>query len=351
MHLLSAFLILSFLVFFHELGHFLIARVFGVRVEVFSIGFGTKILSKKIGNTLYALSLIPLGGYVKLKGQNDLDTRREQSEDNDSYSTKPPFVKILILFAGPLFNFILAFILFVCVAKIGFNTYLPIIGEVKKDMPAFEAGILKGDRVIEANSKKINTWNDLSQMVSKGELLHLKILRDDRILEFDILPSMQESVNIFNEKINKGLIGILPKNEIGIVRFDFLDSLIYGYEQVFQSSKMILLGVQKLIVGIVPLKEVGGPIMIVDRIAQASQEGFVLLLLWVGLISVNLGILNLFPIPALDGGQIIFNLYEMITRKKIGEKMKYYLTLTGWLILLSLMFLGLRNDIMRLINP
>lgn len=349
MHFFIAFLILSFLVFFHELGHFLVAKAFGVRVEVFSIGFGTKILSRKIKDTEFVISLIPLGGYVKLKGQGDFDAK-VQNEDSDSYSAKSPFVRILILLAGPFFNFILAFILFVCIARIGFHTYLPIIGEVKKDMPAFEAGIIENDRVIEINSKRINTWNDLSQAVSKGDVLHLKVLRDDRVLEFDILPSIQESVNVFNEKINKGLIGVLPKDEIGVVKFDFLDSLAYGYQQFLQSSKIILLGVQKLIIGIVPLKEVGGPIAIIDRIAQASQEGLILLLFWAGLISVNLGILNLFPIPALDGGQILFNLYEMIARKRTNEKIKYYLTLMGWVMLFFLMILGLKNDILRLLN-
>lgn len=349
MSFLIAFLALSFLVFFHELGHFIAARIFGVRVEVFSIGFGAKIFSKKIGETQYALSLIPLGGYVKLKGQNDLDVL-EQNCQNDSYGNKSPFVKITILFAGPFFNFILAFFLFFMVGNMGVSTYLPIVGEVKKNMPAFEAGILENDEILSINAKQIKTWMDLQEAVAKDTMLNLVVLRKDKILDFTIHPEIIKAKNIFGEEIQKGVIGIAPSGKIGIVKYAGLESFEYASKKLYESSKIILLSVQKLISGIIPLKEVSGPVMIVDKLAQASKSDVVLLLLWVGLISVNLGILNLLPIPALDGGQILFNLYEILTRKPIHEKAKYYLTLFGWMILLSLMLLGLRNDILRLLG-
>lgn len=349
MSFLIAFLALSFLVFFHELGHFIAARIFGVRVEVFSIGFGVKIFSKKIGETQYALSMIPLGGYVKLKGQNDLDVL-EQNCQNDSYSNKSPFVKIIILFAGPFFNFILAFFLFFMVGNMGVSTYLPIVGEVKKNMPAFEAGILENDEILSINAKQIKTWMDLQEAVAKDTMLNLVVLRKDKILDFTIRPEIIKAKNIFGEEIQKGVIGIAPSGKIGIVKYTGFESFEYASKKLYESSKIILLSVQKLISGIIPLKEVSGPVMIVDKLAQASKSDVVLLLLWVGLISVNLGILNLLPIPALDGGQILFNFYEILTRKPIYEKAKYYLTLFGWIILLSLMLLGLRNDILRLLG-
>ena len=365
MSLLLALLVLSFLVFFHELGHFLAARFFGVRVEVFSIGFGKKLLTKQIGQTQYALSLIPLGGYVKLKGQSDIDPL-ESSADCDSYSSKPPYAKIVILFAGSFFNLLLAFLIFLSMAKIGIQVLLPIVGDVKRDMPAYEGGILRGDRILSINGEKIFSWHGVQQAINKQSQASLsqpdtpppaigfEILRyesssnSERVLNLSIKPTIMQDFNEFKEPIFRFVVGIAPGNAVAVVRYGVLDALGYAWDKTLDSGKLILRSLQKLLEGVVPIKEVGGPVMIVDTIAKASEENLITLLFWVALISVNLGILNLMPIPALDGGQILFTLYEWVARRPVGERARYYLTLGGWVIILSLMLLGLSNDLTRL---
>ncbi|PAF54574.1 RIP metalloprotease RseP [Helicobacter sp. 13S00482-2] len=349
MWILLALLILSFLVFFHELGHFLVAKFFGVKVEVFSIGFGKKICKKTYNGTQYAISLIPLGGYVKLKGQNDADPLAS-SDDVDSYSNKNHFQKISILLAGPFFNFILAFFIYVVVGLMGQKVILPVVGELQPGMPAFNSGLVSGDYVKSINGKKIKSWKELSEaiMYSKGDV-EVVFQRNGVLKQTAIVPRVMESKNIFGEKIQRNFIGIVPKGEIGIAKYGFLDSIFYAYRQTFETSKMIFQGIQKMVSGVVPMSEVGGVISIVDFISVATQSGLVVLLTLIALISVNLGVINLLPIPALDGGQILFNLYEIISRRKMSENSLYYLTICGWILLIALMGLGMYNDIHRLI--
>ncbi|PAF43902.1 RIP metalloprotease RseP [Helicobacter sp. 11S03491-1] len=349
MWLILALLILSFLVFFHELGHFLVAKIFGVHVEVFSIGFGKKILSKTYGGTQYAISIIPLGGYVKLKGQDDANPLAFNGDKN-SYSTKNHFQKISILLAGPVFNFVLAFLIYVSVGILGQKAILPIVGGVQPNMPAAKSLLNENDFILSVNDKKVKTWQELNQAImdAKGNI-HIVFQRNGKIMDTKIVPKIMESKNIFGEKIQRNFIGIVSKGEIGIISYDFFDSIVYAYHQTFQASKMILEGIEKMISGIVSVSEVGGVISILSFISQASQNGMVTLLILVALISVNLGVLNLLPIPALDGGQILFNLYELFTRRKISENSLYYLTIFGWILLIGLMGLGIYNDIHRLV--
>lgn len=345
-----ALLVLSFLVFFHELGHFLVARLFGVKVEVFSIGFGTKLIKKTYKNTEYAISMIPLGGYVKLKGQDDMNVFATSS-DPDSYMSKNHLQKILILLAGPFFNIFLAFLFYIIIALAGQKVVLPIIGKVEPNMPAFMSGLQIGDHITSINGKKIQTWNELNTAImdSKGDI-KVAFKRNNENLETTINPQIGESKNIFGEKIKRNFIGIIAKGEIGVIKYGPLSSIEFAYTQTLYASKMILKGVEKMLSGIVPASEVGGVVSIVSFISQASQNGMISLLSLTALISVNLGILNLFPIPALDGGQIMFNLYEVIFRRKLSLKSLYYLTIFGWILLLALMSLGLYNDIHRLIK-
>lgn len=351
MSIFIALIILSFLVFFHELGHFFVARLCGVRVEVFSIGFGKKIASVQIGQTQYALSLIPLGGYVKLKGQDDANPKAHNYEA-DSYLSKNPYQRIAILLAGPLFNLLLAFFLYIAVGIGGKLSLLPVVGEVKENYPAYLAGIKAGDRILSIDNKEIKTWEELDSIIlsSSGELL-ISIERDpSQIFNFHLTPIEKEAKNIFGEDITRRVIGIASANAVGKVSYRGWESIRYGFEETLKASTLIAQGIVKLISGVVPSSEVGGVVSIVSVIGSASQEGWVILFWLTALISVNLGILNLLPIPALDGGHIIFNCYEIIMRKPPSENVAYYLTLCGWAILLALMFLGLYNDIFRLLS-
>ena len=351
MGILISLLVLSFLIFFHELGHFLAARRMGVQVDVFSIGFGKKVVEKKIGKTVYALSAIPLGGYVKMKGQDDTDPTKV-SYDDDSYNSKKPWQRIVILLAGPFANFLLAFLLYFAIANIGVPKLLPTVGKVGENTPAMQAGLQKGDRILSIDGRPVSYWEDIGRLINESVSapLHLRIERNKKEISLDISPKQIEDKTLFEEPIQRKIIGISPLGEQISVRYGLFGGLDYAWQETEKASMLIVKSVQKLLTGAVGADKLGGVITIVDITAQATHAGIVALLFFTALISVNLGVLNLLPIPALDGGHIMFNLYEMIRGKAPSEEVLYRLTIGGWAILLGLMFLGLYNDINRLMG-
>ncbi|BBG65804.1 membrane-associated zinc metalloprotease [Hydrogenimonas sp.] len=350
MGMLISLLILSFLIFFHELGHFLAARFFGVRVERFSIGFGKVLFSRVVGDTEYAFSAIPLGGYVKMKGQDDTDPTKV-SYDPDSYNVKPPWQRIMILLAGPFFNFLLAFILYYAIALMGANALKPTIGSVQPGSPAAEAGLKKGDTVVAINDEPVRVWDDLSEKIGSSQgPIDMVIDRNGTLIPLSVTPRVLEAKNIFGEVVKRRMVGIGPSGDVTVVNYGVTDGVAFAWHKTVEASKLIVMSVQKLIEGVVPAKEMGGVIAIVQVTAEASQHGLVALFALTALISVNLGVLNLLPIPALDGGHIIFTLYEMIFRRPLNEEIMYRLTLGGWALLLSLMAFTIYNDIARIAN-
>jgi len=359
MGIFIALLILSLLIFFHELGHFVVARAVGVKVEAFSIGFGKKIISKKLGDTVWAVSIIPLGGYVKMKGQDDTNPLAK-SQDRDSYNSKKPWQRIIILLAGPFANFLVAFLLYFSASQMGtylsplfdYSHYLnPIIGEFSKESPAKNAGLKEGDRVLEINGIEVKRWDNLKDIIESQEgVLNFKIQRGNRVLEFKIEPTIKKLKNKFGEVIERRVVGIAPQIPKDNLEFSPIEGIKFAYHETVYASTLIFQSIQKLLTGAVPTKELGGVITIVDITAKASQSGILILLFLTALISVNLGVLNLLPIPALDGGHIMFNLYELITRKPPNEDIMYKLTIMGWIILLSLMALGIYNDLNKILG-
>lgn len=348
MSFLVSVLVLSALIFFHELGHYLAARAMGVKVDVFSIGFGKKLYSFYRFGTQWSISAIPLGGYVKMKGQDDSDPTKK-SYDADSYTVKTPIQKIFILFAGPLANFALAFVLYFIIALGGPNALSPVIGQVVENSPASEAGLKTDDIVKSINGIEVKTWEEMAKIItSSEESLNIEIQRDGFIEFKTLTPKLSETTNMYNETIQKKMIGIGAAGVTHKLDLGFVDTISYATNQTIFASTMIFTGLQKLIVGDVPAKELGGVISIVKITSDASEAGWMSVLFFAALISVNLGILNLLPIPALDGGHIMFNLYEMLFRREASEEVVVKLTIAGWVLLFSLMGLGLYNDINRL---
>ncbi len=346
--MLSAILILSFLIFFHELGHFIMAKVVKVKVEVFSIGFGKKLFCKKIKDTNWCLSAIPLGGYVQMKGQDDSNPL-QKSDEPDSYNAKSPWQRILILMGGPGFNFLLAILIYFFIAITGWQKLAPIIGKTIPNTPA--AKVLKPkDKIIEINGIKIKSWDDIKKAIKNSEIIDIKILRNNKILEFHIKPKIQEVKNIFGERVKRKIIGIVPSGDIVTIKYSFFDAIKVSIEKFLSDATLIIKGVEKLITGAVGLNNLSGPIGIVDITAKVANLGIQPLLLLMALLSVNLGILNLLPIPALDGGHIIFNLYEAIFKKELDEEIMIKLTIAGWIFLGILMIIGVYNDLMRIFN-
>lgn len=346
--MISAILILSFLIFFHELGHFLIAKLLKVKVEVFSIGFGKKLICKEFKGTKWCISAIPLGGYVQMKGQDDLHPTLK-NYDKDSYLSKTPFEKILILLGGPLFNFLLAFIIYLFIAFNGWPKLAPVIGDIIPNSPASK--VLKpNDKIVKINNKKIKSWDDIPYIVEQSEILNIVVKRGNEYIKVTLKPKVEITKNIFNEPIKRKVIGITPKGEIIKVHYSFFEAIKVAYDKFINDSLLIIKGVQKLITGAIGIENLSGPIGIVDVTAKVANLGLVPLLLLTALLSVNLGVLNLLPIPALDGGHIMFNLYEAIFKKEINEEIMLKLTIGGWVILGFLMLVGIYNDITRLIG-
>jgi len=337
------------LIFLHELGHYSAARFFGVYVEVFSIGFGKKLFGFEALGTQWQVSAIPLGGYVKMKGQEDINPAAI-SYDRDSYTVKKPWQKIIILAAGPLANFFTAWVLFLGIAFGNPQVLSPVVGQVLKDSPAQKGGFLPNDTILSVNGVAITQWKELSDTITHSTgTLTLLVDRNGTKQVLMVTPKVQESTNLFKEKIQKRLVGIAPAGETHTLQLDWEGKVNYASKQTYDTTVLIVESVQKLLTGVVPAKEVGGVVSIVKITADATAYGWMSIFFLAALISINLGVLNFLPIPALDGGHIVLNLYEMIRGKAPSESFITQATIMGWVILMGLMLLGLFNDIMRLL--
>jgi len=355
MGILTSLLVLSALIIFHEWGHFLAARFFGVKVEEFGLGMPIGVtkpwFAKQWGDTKYSFYPVLLGGFVRMKGQDDFDLSKK-SDEPDSYMAKKPWQKIIILLAGPFANILLAFLLYIAIAYIGAEKLAPVIGGVSENSPAALAGIQAKDKLLAINGQKITTWDDLSDIIKNSTgALALQVQRENKILNLTVTPKISEAKTMFGESIQKKLIGIAPLGEFVTLKFNsFGEVLSFAWEKTIWATTIIVQSLQKLIQGVVPADQMGGVISIVDITSKASAMGIATLFAFAALISVNLGVLNLLPIPALDGGHIMFNLYEIITKRAPSEKVFYNLTVAGWVLLLSLMAFTTYNDIARLIG-
>lgn len=351
MMFIVAVLMLAFLIFVHELGHFIIARICGVKVEVFSIGFGKKLWFFKLFGTQFALSLIPLGGYVKLKGMDkEKNGTNETHQTDDSYAQKSPFQKLWILFGGAFFNFLFAILVYFFLALSGEKVLLPIIGGLENN--ALEAGLLKGDKILSINHKKIASFREIRSVVARarGELV-LEIERNHQILEKRLTPKIVAVIsesNDPNEIIQYKVIGIKPDmQKMGVVSYSLFQAFEKALSRFKEGVVLIVDSLRRLIMGSASVKELSGVIGIVGALSHASSLS--MLLLFGAFLSINLGILNLLPIPALDGGQMLGVIFKNIFHITLPTPIQNALWLVGVGFLVFVMFLGLFNDITRLL--
>ncbi|GAA7672689.1 RIP metalloprotease RseP [Helicobacter pylori] len=350
MMFIVAVLMLAFLIFVHELGHFTIARICGVKVEVFSIGFGKKLCFFKLFGTQFALSLIPLGGYVKLKGMDKEEKGANETQADDSYVQKSPFQKLWILFGGAFFNFLFAVLVYFFLALSGEKVLLPIIGGLEKN--ALEAGLLKGDKILSINHKKIASFREIRSVVahSQGELV-LEIERNHQILEKRLTPKIVAVIsdsNDPNEMIQYKAIGIKPDMQrTGVVSYSLFQAFEKALSRFKEGVVLIVDSLRRLITGSASVKELSGVVGIVGALSHANSLS--MLLLFGAFLSINLGILNLLPIPALDGAQMLGVVFKNIFKITLPAFVQNALWLAGVGLLVFLMFLGLFNDLTRLL--
>jgi regulator of sigma E protease len=342
-------IVLGVLIFFHELGHFLVARLLGVGVETFSLGFGPKMIGKKIGITDYRISAIPLGGYVKMVGEQP-DADLDPADIPLSFTHKHVFKRILIVAAGPFFNILLALIIFYGIFQIsGMLILKPSIGEVNEGTPAYRTGLKKGDLVVSIDGVKISSWEDMAKMIttSKGNALSISVLRDNSVYIVDVTPEPKIFKNIFNEDIERYVIGVTASGDFFTEDLNVFQALSQSFIQTYQITALTIKGVVKLFQGTVSPKTLGGPIMIAQMAGQEAREGPVNLTFFIALISINLAILNFLPIPVLDGGHLLFFFVEAVIGRPVSIKIREIAQQAGIFVLILLMIYVFYNDIAR----
>jgi regulator of sigma E protease len=350
--ILSFLVVLGILIFVHELGHFLLAKLVGVGVEKFSLGFGPKIVGRKIGMTEYMISAVPLGGYVKMVGESQ-DAEIDDELRPISFSHKSLLRRSLIVVAGPGFNLLLSVVIFFLVFLIsGWPIMEPEVGEVQEGMPAYEGGIRAGDRIVSIDGHPVDRWEDMAAFIkqSEGNTLQFEVLREDQVSSLQITPKLMSSRNLLREEIQQYVIGVTASGEFRIQRLNLIEAAVHGVAQTWQIAKLTVMVVGKIIAGTVSVKTVGGPIMIAQLAGQQAREGIVNLIPLIAVLSVNLAIINLFPIPVLDGGHLLFFFIEAVTRKPINAKMREMAQQVGIFVLILLMIFVFYNDIARVFD-
>ncbi len=350
--IVSTIIVLGILVFAHELGHFLLAKKLGVGVLTFSLGFGPKLIGRKIGETQYQISAVPLGGFVKLIGENPEEEVKEEDRYR-SFSAQPIWKRSLIIIAGPLFNFFLAVVLFSTINLFGTPFFPSKIGEVSPGLPAEKAGLKKGDAVLSVDGENVSKWDDLSKIIrsSKGKNLTVKVKRDGEILEMNVAPQASKVKNLFGEEVSIFMIGITPSDEVVVQKVGPLEAIGNGFFQTWQGIKLTVIGIVKLIQRVIPAKTIGGPILIAQLAGEQAKRGLLSFALFMAILSINLGVINLFPIPILDGGHFLFLGLEAILRRPISIKKMEMAQQIGLIFIILLMLFAFYNDLIRIFSP
>ncbi|MBF0172444.1 MAG: RIP metalloprotease RseP [Magnetococcales bacterium] len=347
-----AVVVLGILIFVHELGHFLVARFFGVQVLVFSLGFGPRIGGwKGKTGTEYQLSAVPLGGYVKMLGESgDPDEEIPEASWHRSFGAQKVAKRFAIVFAGPLFNFLFAIVALVIAFMVGVGETLPVVGSVSDGMPAHKAGIQVGDRIVALNGVEITRWETMSRRIKElgGDALVLTIERAQQRFDLTVIPQIREVKDLFGEPVRHPLIGIAPSGEQEVVHYSFFKAMIKGVQQTWMIMDLTVTSIWKLVTRVIPADQIGGPLMIAEMAGKTAQQGATSLLFFMALISVNLGILNLLPVPILDGGHLFFFMIEAIKGGPVTDTVQAIANRVGLALLVLLMVWAMKNDLTRL---
>ena len=333
-----AILIFCILIFIHEFGHFITAKMSGMTVHEFAIGMGPKLFGFEKNGTAYSVRLLPIGGYVKLEGEDG------ESGDPDAFCNKSALKRFCVLVAGAFMNILLGFVIFTIIFASSGNVVSNKINSVISSSAFDNAGIKNGDEIVamkgEKYSCKVRSYNDISVFISLNgnESAHFTFERDGEVFEKEITP-------VFDSKENRYLFGFSPSVE----KLSFTSVFYYAFWQCIFVIKSVFLSIWWLIMGIVPASSMSGPVAIVSEIGNAAKDGWRTVLNFAGFISVNLGVMNLLPIPALDGGRILFLLIEKIRGKKMKPEREGLINFIFFAILIALMLVVTFSDILKLV--
>lgn len=342
MTVVLALIIIAILILVHEFGHFIAARRIGIPVYEFSLGFGTRLFSVKKDGVEYSLRLIPLGGYVRMAGEEPGD-----ADDPNGFSHRTPLEKMIVSFAGPFMNFVLAILIFIYTfAVIGIAQPVDeaIIGEVIQDKPAHQAGLKSGDKILSVNQQAVSDWEEFVGVIQNepaGQPVQLTIQRDGQSRELAVTP-------IVNESTGKSMLGVY--SQIKYEQQGIITAIKMGFIQTYQMTVLLLQGLGMLVSGGASASDLAGPVGIASMVGEAARGGTVYLLIFTAFLSINLGILNLLPIPALDGSRFVLAIVEAIRRKPLDPEKEGFIHWMGFLFLMGLIVLATYNDIVRLLK-
>ena len=344
-----AIIIFSLIIFIHEFGHFITAKLCKVQVNEFAIGMGPKLWKKQKGETLYSVRAFPIGGFCQMEGED------EDNHSPNSFNTKPKWQRFIILFAGAFMNIVLGFLLLILLSS-AFTSqssfYSMTLSDVSQDYPAYEAGLRPGDEIIRVNGSRVHIRQDYNFYNNNPQQLNLEVRRGDEILNFQFAPKEvkvgadgqilpDDTTEEYQAQYVAGIVFAQKDKNIGTVLYQSF------YEACFM-GKVVVVSIIDLISGKVSPKYLSGPVGIVSEIGTAASMGLQNLLWLAALITINLGLMNLLPLPALDGGRILFLIVEAVIRKPLSPKVEGYFHAIGFILLIGLLIYATSNDIMRL---
>lgn len=327
-NIIIALLIFGIVVAVHEFGHFFVAKLNKITVHEFAIGMGPVIFQKEKNGTNYSLRAIPMGGFVAMEGED------EESDDPNAFCQKNPLQKMAVIFAGPFMNFVLTIVTFILLFTL---SGVPVnkVGNIIENSPASKSELKVGDEIKSINGTNIKSWNDIPTTIAgtKGDVT-LQVIRDGQTKEIVITPE---------EKNGRRTVGIYPMYEK-----NFSSSISQAFSQTYSVSLSMLDFIKKLFTGKVDFNYVSGPVGIVKEMGSSVNSGLATVINYIAFISLNLGIMNLLPIPALDGFRLLTSFVELITRKKLNKKMEYIVNAAGMVFLISIMLLVTYKDLIKI---